>query len=88
MPRTTGTTTLAGLTAQDVDTIVAALLDTADRDETEAREQGRPRLAASSIRQLRHYARTLADFGTPNALADAPTEQAPAELRFAHQDAS
>lgn len=74
------------LPPQDWDVVVAAALDSADRAETAARENGSSRLASASIRHLRWVIRQVAAAGTPNALADAPTDTAPAELRFAHQD--
>lgn len=71
------------LPPQDWDVLVAAALDGADRAEAAARESGSSRLAAASIRHLRWVARQVAASGTPNALADAPTDAAPAGLRFA-----
>jgi len=63
------------LAAQDWDVIVAAAMDSADRIEQDARAAGAPRLAAASIRHLRHLARQLAAAGTPNALASPPESE-------------
>jgi hypothetical protein len=63
------------LAAQDWDVLVAAALDSADRAEQDARAAGSPRLAAASIRHLRHLAHQLAAAGTPNALASPPESE-------------
>jgi hypothetical protein len=68
-----------------VDTAVAAMLDSADREEADARTAGRSRLAAASVRYLRHLATELAPHGSVDALADAPADS-PTLLRRAEQD--
>ncbi len=61
----------------DVDTAVAVLLDTADRDEAEAASAGRPRQAVAGVRHLRYLARQLAPLGTGEAF-EQPSPAAPA----------
>ena len=55
--------------------IKAAMLDGADREEADARAAGRSRLAAASVRYLKHLANELAQHGTVDAAADAPADE-------------